>query len=68
MERWALHRSKVRNAIVTEVGGAVMGLWSRYLNPQIAAVLFFIDIDDKEMLSEAAVELYTFLTCTSLGV
>lgn len=45
-----------------------MGLWSRYLNPQIAAVLFFIDIDDEEMLSEAAVELYTFLTCTSLGV
>jgi hypothetical protein len=66
VERWVLHGSKVRNAVVTEVGGAVIGLWSRYLNPNISAVLFFIDIDDKATIPEAAVELYTFLTCASL--
>lgn len=68
VEHWVLHRRKVRNTVVTEVGGAVIGLWSRYLNPEISAVLFFIDIDNKTMISEAAVELYTFLTCASLGV
>lgn len=58
----------MRNATVTEVGGAVIGLWSHYLNPQIAAVLFFIDIDDKSMLPDAAVELFEFLTSASVGV
>ena len=51
-----------RNVLVKEIGGAVMGLWSKYLvSKEVAGVALFIDASNRAGVSAAVTELYAVL-------
>lgn len=50
-----------RNVLVKEIGGAVMGLWPKYIGPEVGGVAVFLDASNRAQVSSSAMELCALL-------
>lgn len=44
-----------------EIGGAVLGLWPKYMLKEVAGVAIFLDATNRARVSETVMELYAVL-------
>lgn len=46
---------------VKEIGGAVLGLWPKYISADVAGIAVFLDASNRAQISTAVMELYAVL-------
>jgi hypothetical protein len=48
--------------VCKELGGVVMGLWPKYITPEVTGVVMFMDASNRVCVAEAIAVLYELLT------